>query len=81
MRCARRWNLSFDEFELQDENFKTFSVDDKVLNTLRQYNIKVVRLVKKLGKFKLNTFNDISETATTTTTTTISTITSATTCI
>lgn len=48
-RAAKRWNLNVDEFEIQDENYKTFKLEDKVLPTMSKYGTAVLRLVRKTG--------------------------------
>ncbi len=47
-RAARRWNLQTDDFELQDEYYKSFEKKQSIYSTVERSGTKVIRLVKKV---------------------------------
>lgn len=49
-RSSKRWNLQEDNYELQDENFRSLELKLKVLETIEKLGVKVIRLVQKTGQ-------------------------------
>mmetsp|Transcript_3061 Transcript_3061/g.4172 ORF Transcript_3061/g.4172 Transcript_3061/m.4172 type:complete len:511 (-) Transcript_3061:1341-2873(-) len=45
-RSSKRWNLSSDDFELQDDNYRVFKADQNVLTTMKKVS-PIIRLVRK----------------------------------